>query len=85
MRKALHIGLAIMQLLETLHTAGFVHGDVHVGNIVTKKLGKTMGELGLPDLALINFEYARFFPAEIGTDPLSTDSEEREDNTFLSP
>lgn len=71
---ALQLGLDTLIMLEKLHSTGFIHGDVHPGNIVLKKpvSEKDMPSLNqhfvIPELALIDFGAAAFFPAEIGSE-----------------
>ncbi len=74
MATALNTGLSIIKLLEKLHSAGFIHADVHVGNIVLRDPFFSMNNLKLhkqnyiaPELALIDFGLSVFYPSEIGS------------------
>jgi hypothetical protein len=61
---ASRVFIQIVTLLENLHDQGFVHGDIHVGNVVQR----STTSLDL-DLVLIDFGLSKFFPVEIGTNP----------------
>ena len=50
-----------MELLRTLHMAGLVHGDIHVGNIAFRD-SEAEWDRRNPDLVLIDFGKARFYP-----------------------
>ena len=58
------IFIKTIDLLEQLHDNGFVHGDIHVGNIVKRSIESTSDI----DLVLIDFGLGKFFPVEIGTE-----------------
>jgi hypothetical protein len=66
MQLGVRIGLRTIELLETLHDSGFVHGDVHVGNVALREPASADSPSGSPDLVLIDFGRSRFFPAEFG-------------------
>jgi hypothetical protein len=62
----LRIGEKMIELLETLHDAGFVHGDIHASNVAFRRLGdESTDNL---DLILLDFGMSRFFPSEYGKD-----------------
>jgi len=53
-----------IDLIQQLHDNGFVHGDIHVGNIVERSVDSS----STLDLILIDFGLGKFFPVEIGTE-----------------
>ena len=62
-RAALRIALKTLTLIESLHSHGVVHGDIHGGNIVfrvQKKMDKY--NLDTDELILIDFGMSSFFP-----------------------
>jgi hypothetical protein len=61
---AIRIGLGTIRLLEKLHNAGFVHGDIHGGNVVVKDRHTKRED---PELSLIDFGLSKFFPSEFGS------------------
>ncbi len=66
---AIRVGLRTIELLEILHNSGFVHGDVHPGNVAFRDSSDYMEDVvnssEMPDLMLIDFGRSRFFPIEI--------------------
>lgn len=82
----LQIGIKTIELIETLHNAGFVHGDIHPGNVAIRYVGKEATKK--PDLVLLDFGFSRFFPSEYGKElhdfhpSISTDHLEQ---SLLSP
>jgi hypothetical protein len=56
-----------IDLLEKLHARGFIHGDIHTGNIALRKPNEDSDDLVVPELTLIDFGQAKFYPLEIGT------------------
>jgi serine/threonine protein kinase len=53
-------GLETVRMLRVLHDNGFIHGDIHSGNVALKDdTGRRF--------SLIDFGLAKFFPVEIGT------------------
>lgn len=84
------MGLRIIMLLEKLHLAGFIHGDIHPGNIVLKKrLPKRIDHEDpdhlYPQLNLIDFGLAKFFPSAIGTQTADKSDPDRLNPNLLSP
>jgi hypothetical protein len=82
----IRIGIKAIELIETLHNAGIVHGDIHPGNVAFRYVGKEATKT--PNLVLLDFGLSRFFPSEYGKDfhgfhpSISTD---HLDQTLLSP
>jgi serine/threonine protein kinase len=60
MRFVIRSGRETLQMLGVLHEAGFIHGDIHSGNVA---LNDDTGR----HFSLIDFGLAKFFPVEIGT------------------
>ncbi len=58
--RGLELGLELVRLLQKLHDIGFVHGG-----ITPVSLFRIEGEK--PKWILVNFDFAKFFPSEIGT------------------
>ena len=55
--EAVRIGIEVIQLLQRLHAAGVVHGDLHAGNICRRRAAPN-------PLTLIDFGFASFVAAE---------------------
>lgn len=66
----LRIGVKVMGLVEELHSHGFLHNDVHSGNVafVTTPIVPYQS----PDLVLIDFGHSGFYPTEMGNDTTSS-------------
>jgi hypothetical protein len=84
------MGLRIIILLEKLHIAGFIHGDIHPGNIVLKKrlpvrIDHEEQDQLYPELNLIDFGLSKFFPSEIGTETADKSHPDRLNPNLLSP
>ncbi len=58
-------GLQTIHLIQQLHTAGFLHNDIHKGNVAFRDRSKHTNTT-LSPLVLIDFGYAEFFPFCIG-------------------
>ena len=57
--------IRIIQAIQIFHDYGFVHGDIHAGNIVVRKNKREYKSDW--DVVLIDFGYSKFFPVEFGT------------------
>ena len=75
-RAVMHMTLKTLRLIESLHSHGVVHGDIHGGNIVFRD-GKPMQEYDMEtdELMLIDFGMASFFPDQhLQSDHAPTDT-----------
>ena len=68
-RRAVTLAIRVIQMLQTIHELGVVHGDIHGGNILFRKPSDGPENVAMndTDLVFIDFEFAVFFPEEIGT------------------
>lgn len=70
--------IRVIQLLQKLHEIGFIHGDIHYGNIAFQNYEAHEGEgcdFENPEsLLLIDFGLAEFFPADFGKNEQSPDT-----------
>jgi serine/threonine protein kinase len=64
LRQTIQAGIKMIDLVERLHRIGFIHDDLHPGNVAT--ISGT--EFDPNNLVLIDFGLSRFFPDEIGSD-----------------
>jgi hypothetical protein len=63
LKSILQVGISTIRLLEKLHRRGFIHGDMHAGNVAVR----TVGSSDVSDMILIDFGYSVFYPSEIGS------------------
>lgn len=56
-----------MLLLKQIHTMGFIHGDIHLGNIGWRGPDDSCDYENPQNLLLIDFGLSEFFPPDIGT------------------
>ena len=70
-RRAVPLAIRIVQMLESLHRLGIVHGDIHGGNLLFKSLASSPNQIAPDDVGLvfIDFEFSFFYPSRIG-DPV---------------
>ena len=78
------ITVQVVELLRDLHATGVVHGDVHGGNILFKDSSSVV-DMSTSQLVLIDFEFALFYPVEVGMDARRTDSTAHRVPALLSP
>ena len=64
-KRLIRIVRKLIDLFETLHSKGIVHGDIHGGNIVYRTPVGMFGEMD-DDFVLIDFEHAVFSPRHFG-------------------
>ena len=65
---AVQVLIKTIDLLQKLHARGFIHGDIHFQNIALKDPQGQVVSGKVPALTLIDFEMAKFYPIEEGTD-----------------
>ena len=86
-RRAVTLGIRLVQMLESLHRLGIVHGDIHGGNVLFRAPVGSPDEI-LPDdmdLLFVDFEFAIFYPSSMGA-PVRESSHHRDlSPIWLSP
>ena len=60
----------IIKLLRRMHTAGFIHGDIHLGNIGFRGVMQGCDFDNPEDLLLIDFGMSEFFPQDLDKEKL---------------
>ena len=67
--RTIALTIRVIELLQEMHDSGVVHGDIHGGNILFRKIGSGPESVGIgdTDLVFVDFELAEFFPDQIGT------------------
>ena len=65
--RAVTLIIRVIQMLRTIHDLGIIHGDIHGGNILFQRPDYIMPSMDDTDLVFIDFEYAVFYPSELGT------------------
>ena len=65
---AVQVLIKTIELLQKLHARGFIHGDIHFQNIALRDPQGQVVSGKVPALTLIDFEMAKFYPIEEGTD-----------------
>lgn len=83
MRLAIRAGIRVLELLIALHGQGFLHNDIHGGNFAFRSPEAAVDGDELPKMVLIDFGFASFYPAEMGSEDGS--SSEGLNLTMLSP
>ena len=81
--RAVSLIIRVIQMLETIHSLGIVHGDIHGGNILFRDIAD-VPEMEDTELVLIDFEFAVFYPMEIGA-PVNRSRLARLSRRLLSP
>ena len=69
-RRSVALTIRVIQMLQTIHDMGIVHGDIHDGNLLFKNpAAHPYDRVAMDDteLVFIDFEYALFFPDTMGT------------------
>ena len=85
-KRAVSIAIRVVRMLKSLHRMGIVHGDIHGGNILFRAPMDTPEQVlsADTDMVFVDFEYAVFFPPEIGN-PVRNPFPNSLNPTWLSP
>ena len=67
--RAVSLTIKVIYMLETIHDLGIVHGDIHGKNILFRTPYDKVEDVPMEEMALsfIDFEFAVFYPHEVGT------------------